>query len=80
MLKQLMDQPRYTSFLCSIDRIRRPLNASGQMYLINHDLDGDRLGVLISDRSDAPTATSSTNCVSSCVNSPYFHILLGRVT
>ena len=63
-------------FPCSIDRIRGPLSASDQMYLINHNLDLDELNVLISDRHQAHT----TNSVSSCVSSPSLPILLGRVT
>jgi hypothetical protein len=51
------------SFPCSIDRIRGPLSASDQMYLINHNLDTDELGILLSDLSDART----TNGVSSIV-------------
>ena len=46
------------------------------MYLMNHDLDVDEMGILLSDLSDAPT----TNGVTSCVGSPSLHILLGRIT
>src|SRR6266404_9002241 len=51
------------SFPCSIDRIRGPLGASDQMYLINHALNLGELGITISDPEDAPT----TNRVASCV-------------
>ncbi|KAH9981896.1 PLC-like phosphodiesterase [Russula compacta] len=53
------------TFPCSIDRIRGPLGAADQMYLINHYLDINVLdsGVLISDSFDGPT----TNSVSSIV-------------
>jgi len=54
------------SFPCSIDRIRGSLDASDQMYLINHYLDLDVLSIDISD----PFAASKTNSVSPCVGSP----------
>ena len=64
------------TFPCSIDRIRGPLQPSDQMYLINHNLDLDEFGILLSDWFDAPT----TNGVTSCVVSPSLHFMLGRVT
>ena len=53
------------SFPCSIDRIRGPLGASDQMYLINHNLDFGEGSILLPNRFVAAT----TNGISSCVGS-----------
>jgi len=51
------------TFPCSIDRIRGPLQPSDQMYLINHNLDLDEFGILLSDWFDAPTTNGVTSIV-----------------
>lgn len=65
-----------TSFPCSIDRIRGPLGASDQMYLINHNLDFGEGSILLPNRFIA----AITNGISSCVGSSTLLILLGCIT
>jgi hypothetical protein len=55
------------SFPCSIDRIHSPLSAADHMYLINHMLNKDLLGAIVSDPLDA----STTNGVTSVLNNAY---------
>jgi len=56
-----------SSFPCSIDRIKGPLSASDHMYMINHSLNKDIFGIIISDPWDA----STTNGVNSVLSNAY---------
>ncbi|PFH49645.1 hypothetical protein AMATHDRAFT_62773 [Amanita thiersii Skay4041] len=51
------------SFPCSVDRIQGPLSTEEHMYMINHSLNKDIFGIIVSDPLDAPT----TNGVSSII-------------
>lgn len=43
------------TFPCSIDRTAGPLSNDDHMYLINHDLNVDIVGAIVSDPGDANT-------------------------
>lgn len=49
-----------SNFPCSVDRIAGPLSTEDHMYMINHSLNKDLLGlgIIISDPLDAPTTNS----------------------
>jgi len=58
------------SFPCSVNRIQGPLATTDHMYMINHSLNKDVLGIVISDAFDAPTTngvTSILNNANGCV-------------
>ena len=48
-------------FPCSVDRISGPLSAEEHMYLINHSLNVEIIGIILPDRVQA----SQTNSVNS---------------
>ncbi|OJT12759.1 hypothetical protein TRAPUB_10707 [Trametes pubescens] len=51
------------SFPCSVDRINGPLSTEDHMYMINHSLNKDLLGlgIIVSDPKDAPTTNADTS-------------------
>ncbi|KIL57774.1 hypothetical protein M378DRAFT_27832 [Amanita muscaria Koide BX008] len=58
------------SFPCSVNRIEGPLATTDHMYMINHSLNKNVLGIVISDSFDAPTTngvTSILNNANGCV-------------
>ncbi|KAM6499914.1 PLC-like phosphodiesterase, TIM beta/alpha-barrel-containing domain containing protein [Amanita muscaria] len=58
------------SFPCSVNRIEGPLATTDHMYMINHSLNKNVLGIVISDAFDAPTTngvTSILNNANGCV-------------
>ncbi|KAK2463321.1 hypothetical protein APHAL10511_004632 [Amanita phalloides] len=64
------------SFPCSVDRITGPLSRANHMYLINHSLNKDVLGIVMSDPVDAAT----TNGDASILNNAHgcAHLAGGR--
>lgn len=56
-----------SSFPCSVNRIQGPLSTTDHMYMINHSLNKDVFGIVVSDPVDAPT----TNGVTSILNNAY---------
>ncbi|KAK2467580.1 hypothetical protein APHAL10511_000435 [Amanita phalloides] len=50
-----------SSFPCAVDRISGPLSTAEHMYMINHSLNKDVLGIVVSDPIDAVTTNGDTS-------------------
>ncbi|KAF8718639.1 hypothetical protein AX14_011685 [Amanita brunnescens Koide BX004] len=60
------------SFPCSVDRISGPLSTEDHMYMINHSLNVDVIGIVISDPGYASTTNNDTSCVALLSSLFYF--------